>query len=187
MNFLFFAGLAIFFGAHLAMASARGVRAALISKLGAGPYKGLYSLVSLAGFILLIVGWKSADASLLYTPPAWGRHVAYALTPVSFVLLAAAYLPAGRIAALTRHPMLAGVKVWALAHLLANGEVRSVILFGSFLAFAVIDRILVKKRGETGRAAGGPLNDLIAVAVGLAATAAVALYLHRYIAGVALF
>lgn len=184
---LFFIGLAVFFGAHLFTGLARGPRGALIAKLGEMPYKGLYSLVSLAGFILIIIGWRTADASVLYATPFWMRHVVYLLVLIAFILLAAAYLPAGKIAAAAKHPMLAGVKIWAFAHLLVNGEVRSVLLFGAFLAYAVIDRIAVKKRGDMGRAAGPVMNDVFAVIVGAAAYAAVAFYGHQYIAGVALF
>lgn len=184
---LFIAGLIIFFGAHLFSALARGARGALISKLGEGPYKGLYSLVSLAGFVLIILGWRGADASVIYATPLWMRHVTYLLVLVAFILLAAAYLPAGRIAAAAKHPMLAGVKIWALAHLLVNGEVRSILLFGAFLAYGVIDRIAVKRRDAPVRAAGPVMNDVIAIGAGLAGYAAVAFYLHRYIAGVALF
>lgn len=183
---IFLAGLAIFFGSHLYTALARGHREALVRKLGAGPYKGLYSLVSIAGFALIIIGWRSADASLLYTPPEGGRHIAYLLTLFAFILLAAAYAPKGRIAAAIKHPMLAGVKAWAFAHLLVNGEVRSVILFGAFLAYGVIDRIAVKRRGDNGPAPGPWRNDAIAVAVGAGAWAAVYFYLHPFIAGVAL-
>ena len=184
---LFILGMVVFFGAHLFSGLMRGARGAIISKIGEGPYKGLYSLVSLAGFVLIIIGWKTADASILYVTPAWARHITYLLVLTAFILLAAAYLPAGKIAAATKHPMLAGVKLWAFGHLLVNGELRSVILFGAFLAFAVIDRIAVKKRGETGRAAGPFMNDIIAVVVGVIAFAAIAFYGHRYIAGVALF
>ncbi len=184
---LFILGLITFFGAHLFSALARGPRGALISKLGAGPYKGLYSLVSLAGFALIIIGWPKADASVLYSTPLFMRHITYALVLIAFILLAAAYLPAGRIAAMAKHPMLAGVKVWAFAHVLVNGEVRSVLLFGAFLAFAVIDRIAVKRRETPVRAAGPAINDAIAVGVGVLGYALVAYFAHRYIAGVALF
>lgn len=184
---LFILGLIIFFGAHLFTAFARDARGAVISKLGEGPYKGLYSLVSIIGFVLIIMGWRNADAGVLYATPAWMRHIAFALVLIAFVLLAAAYLPAGRIAAATKHPMLAGVKIWAFAHLLVNGEVRSVILFGAFLAYGIADRLAVKRRDAPVRAAGPVKNDVIAIAVGIAAYAAVAFYLHRYIAGVALF
>ncbi len=184
---IFILGLVVFFGAHLFTAFARGPRAALVAKLGAMPYKGLYSLVSLAGFILIIIGWRGADASILYVTPAWTRHIAYLLVLLAFILLAAAYIPAGKIAAAAKHPMLAGVKLWAFAHLLVNGEVRSVILFGAFLAYGVIDRIAVKKRGEAGPVAGSTMNDVIAVIVGAGVYAAIAFWAHQYIAGVALF
>lgn len=184
---LFLLGIIIFFGSHLFTALARGARAGLVAKLGEGPYKGLYSLVSLAGFILIIVGWRTADASVLYATPAWTRHVAFLLVPISFVLIAAAYTPPGKIAAAAKHPMLAGVKLWAFAHLLVNGEVRSVILFGAFLAYGVIDRIAVKRRGQAGRAAGKAMNDLYPIVIGLALAALVAHWGHKYIAGVALF
>lgn len=183
---LFILGLIIFFGAHSFTAFARNARAGLIAKLGAGPYKGLYSLVSILGFALIIVGWRHADASALYAPPPFLRHVAYLLMPVALVLIVAAYAPAGRIAHAVKHPMLAAVKVWAFAHLLVNGEVRSVLLFGGFLIFAVADRIAVKRRNAPVRDAGPWRNDAIAVLAGAAAFAAVFLYLHRYIAGVAL-
>lgn len=184
---LFLLGLIIFFGAHLFSGLMRGPRAAVIDKTGEMPYKGLYSLISIAGFVLIVMGWKAADASVIYATPYWLRHVTHLLMLIAFILLAAAYLPAGKIAAAAKHPMLAGVKIWAFAHLLVNGEVRSIILFGSFLAYAVIDRIAVKKRGETSRAAGPVMNDVIAVFVGGTVFAAIAFYGHQYIAGVALF
>ena len=124
---LFILGLIIFFGAHLFTASARGAREALIGRLGAGPYKGLYSLVSIAGFVLIIMGWPKADGTVLFVSPYWMIHVVYLLMLVSLALLASAYLPKGRIAPAVKHPMLASVKIWAFAHLLVNGDVRSLI------------------------------------------------------------
>lgn len=164
---LFVLGLILFFGAHAFTAFARRPRARLVEKLGPGPYKGLFSLVSIAGFALIIVGWRYADASVLYATPPYMRHVTYLLMLIALILIVAAYAPAGRIAPAVKHPMLAAVKVWALAHLLVNGEVRSVLLFGAFLIFAAADRIAVKRRGA-------------------AAFLAILFYLHRYIAGVAL-
>lgn len=181
---LFILGLALFFGTHLWTAFARKARDRLIAQLGPGPYKGLYSLLSIAGFAMIVIGWQDADASVLYAPPDWTRHVAYVFVLVALVLLAAAYLPTGKIAAAAKHPMLAGVKLWALAHLLANGEVRSVILFGAFLAYGVVDRVAVKRRSEKTPEAGPIRNDLIAVAVGVGAWAAIYFFLHRYVAGV---
>lgn len=183
---LFLLGLALFIGAHLSMGVFRGARQGFISAIGEGPYKGLYSLVSVIGLVLIYQGWSGADRTVLYTTPYFLRHLVNLFMLIAFILLAAAYLPAGRIAAGAKHPMLAGVKIWAFSHLLVNGEVRSVILFGAFLAFAVIDRIAVKRRGEPTRPAGPIRNDLIAVAVGGAAFFAVYFYLHRYIAGIPL-
>lgn len=183
---LFVLGIAIFFGTHLFTALARGQREGLVKKLGPGGYKGFYSLVSIIGFALIVIGWPNADASSLYSPPAFLRHVTYLLVLIALVLLASAYLPKGKIAAAVKHPMLAATKLWAFGHLLANGEVRSVILFGGFLAYAIIDRIAVKKRGDNGPAAGPVRNDFIALAIGFLVWAAIYLHLHQYIAGVAL-
>ncbi|MEM9170686.1 MAG: NnrU family protein, partial [Pseudomonadota bacterium] len=112
----FIAGLGMFFATHAFTSFARGPRGALVAKINEAPYKGLYALLSLAGFVLIVQGWSGASAASLYTPPAFLRHVTYLLTVVAFVLMAAAYLPPGRIAAATKHPMLAGVKIWAFAH-----------------------------------------------------------------------
>ena len=183
---MFIGGLVLFFGTHYFTTFARGPRAALIGRLGEMPYKGLYALISLAGFILIVLGWSGADATVLYTTPLWLRPVTHGLMLVALVLIVAAYLPAGKVAAGVKHPMLAAVKIWAFAHLLVNGEVRSILLFGAFLAYAVIDRIAVKKRGDNGRPAGPARNDLVALIVGTAVYAAIFFYLHRYIAGVAL-
>lgn len=182
----FVLGLLVFFGSHLWTALARDGRERLIAKLGAGAYRGIYSLVSLAGFALIIIGWRDADASVVYAPPAFMQHVTFLFVFLALVLLASAYLPKGKIAAAAKHPMLAGVKLWAFGHLLSNGEVRSLMLFGAFLAFAVIDRIVVKKRNEPTPDAGPVSNDFIAVAVGAVAWAAVYFFAHPYIAGVAL-
>lgn len=183
---IFILGLIVFFGAHLFTPLMRGARERLQKRLGAGAYKGLYSIVSAAGLALIIVGWPNADRTVLFVSPYWLVYAAWALTLLAFIALAAAYLPKGRIAAGLKHPMLAGVKLWAFAHLLVNGDVRSLLLFGSFLAYGVLDRILVKKRGEPTPAAGPVTNDLLAMAGGAAAWAAVFFHLHPYIAGVAL-
>lgn len=183
---IFILGLIIFFGAHLFTTFARKTRAKLIHSMGAGPYKGTYSLISAIGLGLIIWGWSGADGTVLYVAPYWLVHVTYLLVFIAFVLLASAYLPKGKIAAAAKHPMLAGVKVWAFGHLLVNGDVRSLLLFGAFLAYAVIDRIAVKRRGEATPAAGPIKNDAIVIVVAAAAWAAVYFYLHRYLAGVPL-
>lgn len=183
---IFILGLIVFFATHLWTGLARGPREALKAKLGDMGYRGLYSLVAATGFALIIIGWRSADATSLYTPPVWGRHVAYLLMFFALTALAAAYLPKGKIAAALKHPMLASIKIWAFAHLLANGEVRSLILFGTFLAYGVIDRIAAKRRGAAVPEAGPAVNDFIVVAVGAAAWAAIFFFAHGYITGIAL-
>lgn len=184
---VFILGLIVFFASHSFTAFFRGARQKIADRIGVIGYRGLYSLFALAGFILIVVGWRGADTSLLYVPPIWMRHVVYVLMPIAIILLVAAYAPKGKIAAAAKHPMLAGLKLWAFAHLLVNGEVRSVLLFGAFLVFGIADRIAVKRRGAPVPAAGPWRNDIIVVAVGAVVYAAIALYLHRYIAGVAVF
>jgi len=123
-------GLVIFLGMH-SFSMARRNRAALIARIGEGPYKGLYSLVSLLGVVLIAIGYGQYRASgyiPVWDPPAWTRHLALILVWLAFICLAAAYLP-GRIKVRLKHPMLAGVKIWALAHLLANGDLGSILLF----------------------------------------------------------
>lgn len=183
---IFILGLIIFFASHLFTPLMRGPREKLQKRLGAGGYKGLYSIVSAIGLALIVIGWPGADRTVLYVAPYWTVHVAYLLTLLAFISLAAAYLPKGRIAATLKHPMLAGVKLWAFAHLLVNGDVRSVLLFGAFLAYGVIDRIMVKKRGAPTPVAGPVVNDILAVAVGAAAWCAIFFWLHPFIAGVTL-
>lgn len=186
---LFLIGLVIFFGLHVYSAlRSRAPDSDLRQRLGYGPFMGGYSLISLIGFGLIVYGFDAArGAGVLYTPPVWLQHVNLILTIPALILLVASQLPAGHIAKLAKHPMLLAVKLWALGHLLANGEVNSVLLFGSFLAYAVFDRIMVKRRGDNGPGPDAPLNpmmDGIALIVGLGAWAAIALWLHPILFGV---
>ncbi|MFN4024835.1 MAG: NnrU family protein [Hyphomonas sp.] len=183
-------GLVIFFGTHLFSAlRSREPGRDIKAKLGAGPYMGLYSLVAIAGFVLIVWGYGAArPAPILYVPPVWMAHLNLVLMLPAMILLAAAYTPTGRIRKAVKHPMLAAVKIWALGHLLANGELNSVLLFGSFLAYGVIDRIAVKKRGDIGPGPDAPVSamgDLTAVVIGTAAYAAILLWLHPILFGVA--
>ena len=183
-------GLLLFLGTH-AVSIARGPRARLVARLGEGPFKLVYSLLSLVGLAVIAIGYGAyrRDAWMpLWDPPLWTRHLALTLVAVAFVCVAAAYLP-GHIKARLKHPMLVGVKVWALAHLLANGDLGSLLLFGAFLAWAVIDRIAIKRRDEAAAhlpeaPPAGWRNDLAAVAVGLAAWFVFARYLHPWLIGV---
>src|SRR5918997_6074656 len=142
-------GLIVFLGTH-AFSMARGSRASLIGRIGEGPYKGLYSLASLAGIVLISIGYgqyRAAGYIPVWDPPVWTRHLSLLLVLVAFICFVAAYLP-GHIKARLKHPMLAGVKIWARAHVLANGDLGSILLFGSFLAWAVAARISAKRRDE---------------------------------------
>jgi uncharacterized membrane protein len=163
-------GLAVFLGLHSIAFVAPGLRARAVAKLGEGPWKGLYAALSIIGLVLLVLGFAQARAApvILYTPPVWMRHVTFLLMLPVFPLILAAYFP-GRIKAAMKHPMLAAVKFWALAHLLSNGGLADVLLFGGFLAWAVIDRISFKRRPPQ-RIATAParaFNDVLSVVVGL--------------------
>jgi uncharacterized membrane protein len=186
---LLLAGLVLFFGPHLFTAfRSRAEGADLKRRLGPAVYMSAYSLVSLAGLVLIILGYGASPAlPILYTPPTWARHINLALMLPAMILLASAYLPVGRIRKFARHPMLAAVKLWAFGHLLANGEIASVVLFGSFLAYGVIDRIALKRRGDAGPARLAPqaaLMDLAAVIAGSALYVLVGYVLHPYLFGV---
>ena len=184
-------GLVIFFGAHLFTTfRSREPGKDIKAKLGYGPYMGLYSLVSISGFVLICWGFGATrDAGSLYMAPSWGRHVNLALMLPSLILLVASQLPTGAIKKAVKHPMLVAVKLWAFGHLLANGELNSVILFGSFLAYAVIDRIAVKKRGDNGPArdaAVSVMSDVGAVVIGGGLYVAILMWLHPILFGVAI-
>lgn len=184
---LFLIGLVLFLGIHSVAIVAPAWRDAQAAR-NVGAWKGIYSVVSIAGFALLIYGYGLARQSpvVVWTPPTVMRHIALLLMLPVFPLLLAAYLP-GRISAAARHPMLLAVKFWALAHLLANGMLVDMILFGAFLAWAVLDRIAVKKRPAPRTTPGAPpsaVNDAIALAGGLAIYAVFVLWAHRWLIGV---
>lgn len=180
-------GLVLFLGMHSVEIFSSTFRANAIARMGERPWKGLYTLISIVGFILIIWGYGQArqDPVLLYAPPVWMRHLSALIMLPVFPLILAAYLP-GRIKAALKHPMLAGVKFWALAHLLANGMLADVLLFGSFLAWAVADRISFKRRVARPIQTAPPskMNDVIAVVAGLAIYVAFVLWLHRWMFGV---
>jgi uncharacterized membrane protein len=181
-------GLVLFIGVHSVAIVAPALRARTIHRLGEGAWKGPYALVSLVGFVLICYGFSLARQApvILYAPPTWLRHVALILMLPVFPLLIAAYLP-GRIKTAAKHPMLAAVKFWAFAHLLANGLLADVLLFGAFLAWAVVDRISLKRRSvpQVPRTApAGPWNDVIAVVLGLAIYALTIGWAHVRLFGV---
>lgn len=183
------AGLLLFLGVHSLAIVAPDWRNAMAARLGAAPWKAIYALVSVIGFVLLVHGYgiARADPVVLYTPPAWTRHLAALLMLPVFPLLFAAYLP-GRIKAAVKHPMLTATKAWALAHLIANGTLADVLLFGGFLAWAVVDRISVGKRpAVAGKAVASPpslMNDVVAVVGGLVVYVVFVAWAHQRFIGV---
>jgi uncharacterized membrane protein len=181
------AGLVVFFAVHSAAIVNEPWRDRMAARMGEWPWKGLYSLISLLGLGLIVWGYGLArqEPIVLYAPPTWLRHVTLLLMVPAFPLLLAAYLP-GRIKTATKHPMLAAVKLWAFAHLLANGMAADVLLFGSFLAWGVADRISMKHRVQRPIPSLPPsrANDIIAVAGGLALYVAFLFWLHKWLFGV---
>jgi uncharacterized membrane protein len=181
-------GLVLFLGVHV-LTIQRALRARLIAAWGEGGYKSGYSVVSLLGLVLIVWGfadYRAAGMWQVWTPPAVLKHVTVALMLPAVILVVASYIR-GRIYLALKHPMLAGVKLWAAAHLLANGDLGSIILFGAFLAWAVFDRISLKHRSDAGAPpipVGGIGNDLIAVAVGVVAYLALAFVFHPVVIGV---
>lgn len=183
-------GLVIFLGMHSVRIVAPEFRAAQIAARGMGAWKGIYSLVSLVGLVLVVWGYGQArqDPVVFWVAPSWMSHLVALLMLFSFVFLAASQVPAGRIKAAVKHPMLVAVKIWAFAHLLVNGDLASALLFGAILAWAVIDRISEKRRlraGETTNPVPGPASrDAIAVAGGVVAYLLFVFYLHEWLIGV---
>lgn len=183
------AGLIVFIGIHSTRIVADDWRTRMVSQLGEKPWKAIYSVMAVVGFILIVWGYGVARQSpiVLYTAPLWTRHLAALLTIPAFILLVAAYVPGNRIKAAVGHPMVAGVKIWAFAHLISNGTAADVVLFGSLMLWAVASFTAARRRD---RAAGrsypsGPLSrTAITVVVGLAAWAAFAFWLHGPLIGV---
>jgi uncharacterized membrane protein len=184
-------GLVLFLGVHT-LTTQRELRASVIASTGESGYKIGYALASFAGLALIVWGFAHYRATGwidVWYPPTVLKHIAVALMLPAIILVVAAYIR-GRIYTTVKHPMLAGIKLWAAAHLLANGDLGSIILFGSFLGWAVYDRISLKHRADAGAPpipVGGPTNDLIAVAVGIVAYLALAFAFHPVVIGVPVF
>lgn len=182
-------GLLLFLGVHSARIFAADWRRNLIARIGEGPWKGLYSLASIVGFVLIVWGFGIArqDPVVLWTLPEWLRHTAIALNLIALILLAVYIVPSGRLKARLGHPMLLAVKVWAFAHLLANGTLADVLLFGSFLVWAIVDFAASRRRDRaagTVRVVGPAQNDAIAVVLGLLIWAAILWRVHEWVVGV---
>jgi uncharacterized membrane protein len=189
--FLMILGLVLFLGGH-AFVPFRKARATAIGRIGEMPYKGIFALVAVAGLALIVYGfaaYRAAGLIPLWSPPTWMRHVTAALVWPAAILVVAAYIR-GEIYRRLKHPMLAGVKLWAFAHLLANGDLGGIILFGSILAWAVADRISLKGRGDPGGPpipVGGIRNDIIAGVVGTLLYLALGLWFHPVVLGLKVF
>lgn len=182
-------GLAIFLGLHSLRIVADGWRLALVTRMGEGAYKGAFSLLSLAGFALIIYGFGVARENpvVLWTPPLGMRHGASLLTLIAFVLLVAAYVPGNGIKARVHHPMVLGVKSWAFAHLLANGQLAHVLLFGAFLLWAVADFASLRARDRRSGAtypAGTLGRTGLTLVLGVVAWAVFAFQLHGWLIGI---
>lgn len=184
-------GLAVFIGVHV-FSTMRTQRAAVIARLGEGTYKGLYSLIALVGILLIGYGfarYRAAGLIEVWQPPPWTRHVNNVILWPAFVCLAAAYIP-GDIKRVLKHPMLIGVKLWAIGHLISNGDLGSIVLFGSFLLWAGYDRLSLTWRSDPGApdfGFGGRDCDTIAVVVGTLLYIAAAYLFHPYVVGVPAF
>ena len=182
------AGLVLFLGVHSIRIFADPWRTSMIARIGRNPWRGLYTIVSLAGFALIIWGYGQAraDTVVVWSPPGWTRYATWALVLPAFVLIAAGNIPGTRIRAALGHPMLLGTKLWAFAHLLSNGMLADIVLFGSFLAWAIVDYSSARRRdraagtvyppGTTGR-------DATAIAIGVIAWYVFAFWLHGPLIG----
>ena len=185
-------GLVLFLGVHSTRVFANSWRSQTLARFGEKPFKGVYALLSLAGFALLVWGYGQArqQGVMLWNPPTATRHIAALLMLLSFVLLAAAYVPGNQIKAKLHHPMVLGAKVWALAHLLANGSLADTVLFGSFLAWSVVLFAASRRRDRREQIvypAGTAGMTAVTVVVGFAAWAVFAFWLHRVLIGVSPF
>jgi uncharacterized membrane protein len=180
-------GLVLFLGPHV-FVTLRGARGALIARVGEGVYKGLFAIVSIVGLYLIGKGfalYRDAGMIEVWDPPDWTRHITVALMWPSIIFVSAAYIP-GDIRRVLKHPMLVGVKLWAVAHLISNGDLGSMIIFISVLAWAVYDRITLKRRSDPGGLPipiGGRRNDIAAVIVGTILYFALALVFHPLVIG----
>ena len=184
-------GLVVFLGSHT-FTTVRTARAAVVARIGEGPYKGLYSLVSLIGIVLIGYGfarYRAAGMIEIWDPPRWLRHVNNLILWPAFICIAAAYIP-GDIKRVLKHPMLVGIKLWAFGHLLVNGDLGSIILFGSILLWAGYDRATLKRRTDPGApdfGLGGRDCDTLAVVAGTLIYLPLGFWFHPYVIGVPAF
>ncbi len=184
------AGLVVFFSTHVFI-TFRGARAGVIEKLGPYGYRALFALVSTVGLALIVWGYgqyRAHELIQVWSPPAFMRHITVGLMFFAVIFITAAFIPS-HIKAKLKHPMLASVKTWALAHLLSNGDLGSILLFGGFLAWGVYARIAAKRRGDLGTttAPEGWINDVLVVVIGIVVYLALGYAFHPMIIGVPVF
>ena len=182
-------GLVLFLGVHSVRIFADPWRTSMVQRLGPWPWKGLYSIVSIVGFVVLVIGFRHArqETTVLYTTPDWMKHVTALLMMIAMILFVAAYIPRNWFKARFHHPQLLSVKTWAFAHLLSVGVVADIVLFGAFLAWAVVDFIVSRRRDRENNVVyppGNAIGTTIAIAVGLVAWSVFALLLHGPLIGV---
>ena len=185
-------GLVVFLATHSVRIFADDWRSKQVARIGLRKYKNIYSVVALAGFLLIVWGYGFArtDPIVLWTPPVWTRHVSALLNLPAFILLAAANPKGNFIKAAVGHPMVLGVKVWAFAHLIANGMLADIVLFGAFLVWSVADFAASRRRDRregTKYPAGTPRRNVVPVVIGVVAWIAFAFWLHAWLIGVAPF
>ncbi len=179
-------GIVVFIGMHSLRLAAPEFRENMVARLGIGPWKGIYSLLSLIGLAAIIWGYGIArqDPVFLYYPPYWLSHLTALLMFFALVLAVSSDLPTGRIKQAVKHPLLIGTKTWAVAHLLVNGDLASVLLFGGLLVWAVIALIKIKRRGDPDPVATSSWSDFAAIAIGAALWAAIVWWLHEWLIGI---
>ncbi|MCC2658894.1 MAG: NnrU protein [Panacagrimonas sp.] len=180
---LLVAGVLLWAATHLLSSIGRDARAGLVARIGLNPYKGLYSLMLVLSLVLIVMGWRSTPPTSVWLPPEGMRHLTMTLMPVAVILFLSARAPTD-IKQFIRHPQLTGVKLWAVAHLLSNGELRSIVLFGGLLAWAVLEVIFINRRdgARVKPPRVGMTKTLISALIGLL-VAGVLIFAHPWIAG----
>ena len=179
-------GLILFLGIHSLRIVAPGWRDARFAAMGEGPWKGVYSLVAIVGLVLLIWGYGLArpEAMFFYEPPSWMKHAVALLMLIALIIFMVSQLPAGKMKPALKHPMLLSVKIWAFAHLAANGDLASILLFGSFMVWAVADRISLGKRDAPLPQEGPVTWDIVAIVAGVVIYLLFVWQLHAWLFGV---
>lgn len=182
-------GVVLFIVTHTVRSIAPGFRSAMIEKMGVNGWRGAHSVASTVSLAVMIYGYVIAPTVNVWFPPVWTAHIAVTLMLIAMICLVAGLLPAGHVVVKTKHPMVLSIKIWAFAHLVANGDLASIILFGALLAWAVFMRIALKRRQRAGELVLRPFvssrNDILALVIGLVVWLAFLLKLHEWLFNVA--